>query len=116
MSNLALLLWLVNMLCDTGGQLAFKQAAGAEGDGLARWRAMAAKPWIWIGVACYAGEFVAWMAFLSIVPLSEGILLGSINIILVMVAGRVLFKEKLSRLRVAGIFLIAAGVSIVGVA
>lgn len=114
MSNLAIILWLLNMALDTGGQLAFKQAAGTPGDGLDRWRAMAARPWLWLGVACYAGEFLAWTAFLSTVPLSQGVLLGSVNIIIVMIAGRLLFAERLSRLRVAGIALIAIGVACVG--
>lgn len=114
MSNLAIILWLLNMALDTGGQLAFKQAAGTPGDGLDRWRAMAGRPWLWLGIACYAGEFLAWTAFLSTVPLSQGVLLGSVNIIIVMIAGRLLFAERLSRLRVAGISLIAIGVAFVG--
>ncbi|MHC5791932.1 hypothetical protein ACYT6H_10090, partial [Streptococcus pyogenes] len=76
-------LWLLNVLTDSGGQLAFKAAASHPGpeEGLARWRAMAARPWLWIGVGCYVAEFLLWLAFLSLVPLSEGVLLGSINIV-----------------------------------
>lgn len=110
-------LWLLNVLIDTGGQLAFKAAAGDPdaGDGLARWKHMASRPWLWIGVGCYAIEFLVWIAFLSLIPLSEGVLLGSINIVAIMVAGRFLFGEKLTRLRVAGILLVTLGVVIVGV-
>ena len=109
-------LWLLNVLIDTGGQLAFKAAAGdpAAGDGLARWKHMASRPWLWLGVGCYAIEFLVWIAFLSLIPLSEGVLLGSINIVAIMVAGRFLFGEKLTRLRVAGIVLVTLGVAIVG--
>jgi drug/metabolite transporter (DMT)-like permease len=109
-------LWLANVLVDTGGQLAFKAAAGDPdaGDGLARWRHMAARPWLWIGVGCYVVEFLVWIAFLSLVPLSEGVLLGSINIVAIMLAGRWLFGERLTRLRVAGIVLVSLGVAIVG--
>lgn len=114
MSTLTMAVWLVNMLCDTGGQLAFKKAATAPGDGLERWIAMASEPWLWMGIACYVGEFVAWLAFLSLVPLSEGVLLGSINIILIMIAGRFLFAERITGLRLAGILLVAAGVATVG--
>jgi drug/metabolite transporter (DMT)-like permease len=57
-----------------------------------------------------------WIAFLSLVPLSEGVLLGSINIVAIMIAGRFLFSEKLTRLRVTGILLVTLGVAIVGVA
>ncbi len=41
-------------------------------------------------------------------------LLGSINIVAIMVAGRFLFGEKLTRLRVTGILLVTLGVAIVG--
>ncbi|MBZ0223302.1 MAG: hypothetical protein IT467_10100 [Dokdonella sp.] len=109
------LLWLANIVLDTFGQLSFKAAAApALGVGLARWKAMAHKPWIWIGVGCYIGEFLVWLAFLSLVPLSEGVLLGSINIVAVMVAGRIFFAEKFSPLRTVGILLVASGVAVVG--
>jgi drug/metabolite transporter (DMT)-like permease len=116
MPLLTIVLWLANVVLDTGGQLAFKAAAGdrAAGDGLARWKYMAARPWLWIGVGCYVFEFLVWIAFLSLLPLSEGVLLGSINIVAIMVAGRFLFGEKLTRLRVAGILLVSLGVAIVG--
>ncbi len=75
------------------------------------WRA---GPWIWVGIGCYVAEFLVWLAFLSLVPLSDGVLLGSINIVAVMIAGRFLFREKLSPMRVAGILLVSAGVAVVG--
>jgi len=117
-SALVAALWLTNVVIDTGGQLAFKAAAGdkAAGDGIARWKYMAARPWLWLGIGCYVIEFLVWIAFLSQVPLSEGVLLGSINIVAIMVAGRFLFGEKLTRLRVTGILLVTLGVVIVGVA
>ncbi|MEO8779586.1 MAG: EamA family transporter [Rhodanobacter sp.] len=109
-------LWLLNVIVDTCGQLSFKAAAGdhAAGDGLARWKYMATHPWLWLGVGCYVIEFLVWIAFLSLIPLSEGVLLGSINIVAIMIAGRFLFGEKLTRLRVIGIALVTLGVVIVG--
>ncbi len=71
-------------------------------------------PLAWIGIACYVLEFVAWIAFLSLVPLSKGVLLGSINIVALMIAGRFLFREKLTPLRVTGMLLVTAGVAVVG--
>ncbi len=117
-SALVATLWMLNILVDTGGQLAFKAAAGdpTAGDGLARWKHMAARPWLWLGIGCYVIEFVVWIAFLSLIPLSEGVLLGSINIVAIMIAGRFLFGEKLTRLRVTGIALVTLGVAIVGLA
>lgn len=110
-------LWVTNVLLDCSGQLIFKKAASEPPhalDGMERWRFMLSRPWMWVGVACYVAEFVAWLAFLSLVPLSNGVLLGSVNIIAVMLAGRVLFKEKLAPLRVTGIILVAIGLAVVG--
>ncbi len=116
MSPLVITLWMVNLGLDTGGQLAFKAAAiePPPGDAIAHWRFMATRPWIWLGIACYVAEFLAWLAFLSLVPLSDGVLLGSINIVAIMLAGRWLFGERLSRMRVIGIVLVGLGVAIVG--
>ena len=111
------LLWIFNIVLDSSGQLAFKAAAGdpRAGDGMARWRYMLARPWIWLGGACYVFEFVVWIAFLSLLPLGRGVLLGSINIVIIMLAGRLLFGEKLTRMRVLGIILVTLGVTLVGV-
>lgn len=111
------LLWGFNMALDTGGQLAFKAAAGdpQAGEGIVRWRHMATRPWLWLGTLCYVFEFLAWTAFLSLIPLSRGVLLGSINIVIIMLAGRLLFRERLTRMRLAGIVLVSLGVAIVGV-
>ena len=116
LSPLVITLWVLNVLVDSGGQLAFKAAASEPGDrdGMERWRFMLARPWLWVGLACYVAEFLVWLAFLSLVPLSDGVLLGSINIVAIMILGRVLFREKLKPMRVAGIVLVSIGVAIVG--
>lgn len=105
-------------MIDTGGQLAFKRAAlipvPADTAPLWRWAQAGRMPWVGAGVACYVVEFVVWLAFLSLVPLSRGVLLASINIVTLTLAGRVLFGESLSRWRLLGITLIATGVTIVG--
>lgn len=75
---------------------------------------MATRPWLWAGMTCFAIQFFCWLAFLSLVPLSRGVLLGSINIVVLMLAGRILFAERLSRWRVVGIALIGLGVAVVG--
>jgi drug/metabolite transporter (DMT)-like permease len=116
MQPLALGLWVANAALDTGGQLAFKAASDtpASSAGITHWRYMAARPWLWLGIACYIAEFLAWIAFLSLLPLSEGVLLGSINIVIVMLAGRLLFGERLTTMRVTGILLVSLGVLLVG--
>lgn len=116
MTLLIFFLWLANLIVDTGGQLSFKAAAnqGQDLPGLTHWKHMASRPWIWIGVIFYTVEFFVWMAFLSQVELSVGIMLGSFNIVVIMLAGRVIFGERLTPWRVAGILLITCGVAIVG--
>lgn len=116
MQSTVWLLWLLTVALDTAGQLAFKAAAGDPdaGDGLARWRHMLARPWLWLGGTCYVFEFLAWIAFLSLVPLGRGVLLGSINIVAIMLAGRWLFGERLTAMRLAGMGLIGFGVAMVG--
>lgn len=117
-SPLAASLWLVNSLFDTVGQLALKRAAVERGGGdeKLRWQRMARGPWLWLGLGCFCVEFFAWLGFLSLVPLSTGVLLGSINIVVIMIAGRWAFAEMLTPLRVAGMMLISCGVLLVGVA
>lgn len=114
--SLSLLLWILNLTADTGGQLAFKKAAldspGCEG--LTYWKHMARRPWIWLGVLMYVVEFFAWTGFLSQVELSAGVMLGSFNIVIIVLGGRYLFGEALTPWRVAGVSLISLGVLLVG--
>ena len=35
--------------------------------------------WVWVGVSAFAAEFLLWLAFLSLVPLSLAVLVGSID-------------------------------------
>jgi len=115
MSPLALFFWLSNILLDTVGHLAFKSAAVTEHElELQRWKNMLSSPLLWIGIACFGLEFAVWFSLLSLVPLSLAILIGSINIVAVMLAGRLLFHERLDRMRVAGMTLIAIGVALAG--
>jgi drug/metabolite transporter (DMT)-like permease len=117
-SSIVLGLWVLNTILDSGGQLAFKAAAMEPGmaTGLARWRHMAGRPWLWCGVSCFIGEFIVWLAFLSVIPLAEGVLLGMVSIVVVMLGGRIWFFEHFTRLRLIGISLILVGVAIVGIA
>lgn len=117
---LAPVLWLLNAAFATAGQLLLKNAAtpagpvGGGGSGVARWHRMIGRPWLWLGIGCFAVEFLLWLGFLSLVPLSDGVLLGAVNVVAVMVLGRLVFDEALSGLRLAGILLISLGVAVVG--
>lgn len=117
MSGLIIVLWIANICFDSLGQIAFKYAAVAPNnrDGWYYWIDLFRNYWLWIGIGSYVSEFFLWLAFLSLVELSVGILLGSINIIAIMIIGRILFKELLTPYRIIGMLLITAGVVVVGV-
>lgn len=116
MSTTAIVLWILTVALDATGQLIFKAAAlEPEGEGRgARWKYMAGRPWLWSGIACYVVEFILWLAFLSVTPLSVGVLLASINIVVVTIGGRIVFAETLTPLRLSCIALVAIGVATVG--
>ena len=106
--------WALNITLDTAGQLCFKAGARHQPESATGWMKMARQPWIWLGTVAFIAEFLAWLAFLTLVPLSRAVLLGSINIVIIMLAGRWVFREELTPLGVAGILLVAAGVVLVG--
>lgn len=116
MSSIATLLWASNLFCDTLGHLAFKSAAiAAEGaTGFARWRRMLGEKWIWIGIGAFVAEFFLWLAFLSVAPLSVAVLVGSLDILTIMIGGRLLFEEAITPRRALAVSLIGAGVALVG--
>ena len=115
MSNLAIFFWITNILLDTAGHLAFKSAAITEHEAeLQRWKMMLSSPPLWIGIVCFGLEFGVWFALLSLIPLSLAMLIGSINIVVVMLAGRLMFRERLDGMRVTGMWLIAIGVALAG--
>ncbi len=116
MTLTATLVFLVNLVFDTAGHLAFKAASldGANLETLSWWKKVVRNPLLWTGILAYVLEFAAWLAFLSLVPLSVAILVGCISILTVTIGGRLLFGEKLTPFRVAGITLIAIGVIMTG--
>src|SRR5438132_4060358 len=113
-----LTVWVLNLVLDSGGHFAFKLAAvesDTDATFLTHWRHMLARPWLWLGVLCFIGEFVAWLAFLSLVPLAQGVLLGMTSIVVVMLGGRMMFHECFTRLRITGSVLTVGGIAVVGV-
>jgi drug/metabolite transporter (DMT)-like permease len=116
MTTLATVLWGLNLLCVTVGHLSLKAAATVApgGRSLARWTAMLKDFWVWIGVAAFVAEFLLWLAFLSLVPLSLAVLVGSIDTLAVLIGGRIFFGEALTLRRTFSTILIAMGVALVG--
>jgi len=115
MSSKVLIFWIASVVFDTTGHLAFKSAATAEAATLVqRWKILLRSPRLWTGIICFVLEFAVWFALISLIPLSQAVLIGSINIVAVMIAGRLLFKEQLDGFRIAGMSLIAVGVALAG--
>lgn len=108
-------LWLLIVVLTSVGHLAFKAAASepAPAGALAGWLRMLRRPWLWVGIVSFVLQFVLWVAFLSIIPLSLGLMLASFQIVVVYFAGRMLFKEPGSWLRLTGVLLISVGVAVV---
>jgi drug/metabolite transporter (DMT)-like permease len=116
MTLFATLLLAVVLVGNTAGQLLFKAASlRASDSGLtAHWRALASDPLLWLALTIYVFEFFMWLAFLSVVPLWQGVMIACIDILMVMVGGRIFFDEKITRSRMLAISLIAVGVLLVG--
>lgn len=116
MSVLATFFWLLDLLFDTSGHLALKAATrrAAPASGLIFWRSVLSQPFLWLGIAAFAAEFLAWFSFLSLVPLSKGVLVACVNILAVMIGGRIFFRERVTAARAAAGVLIGAGVVLVG--
>jgi drug/metabolite transporter (DMT)-like permease len=105
----------MNIVVDTVGHMAFKSAAITEHESeWRRWKKMLSSIPLWVGIVCFCLEFVLWLVLLSILPLSRGVLLGTINMVAIMVAGRMLFRELLDPMRVLGMIFIILGVVLVG--
>lgn len=117
MTPLVSLLWIANVCLDTLGQIGFKYAATCpkHRQGWHYWLDLFRSYWLWIGIFAYIIEFLLWLAFLTLVPLSHAVLLSSINIITIMVVGRILFNEVLISQRIIGMVLITVGVIFVGI-
>ena len=111
MSTTALFIWLLNITCDTAGHIAFKRAASVESSSTRQhWLNMLSSLPIWLGVGCFLVEFFLWLALVSLLPLSVAAILAAFNIVAVLLAGKWIYGETLSRRRLLGVTFIAVGV------
>lgn len=116
MTLAAWLLLLAVLLLDTGSHLLLKSASMRAAAVAERpfVLALLAEPMMWIAAATFVVLFFAWLGFLSIVPLSQGVMAGSITIAGVMIGGRMFFNEAITPARAGAAALIALGVLLVG--
>jgi len=115
MSLYASLLLAIVLIGNTTGQMLLKAASlRSARAGKSHWAGLMTDPLLWLGLGIYVVEFFLWLAFLSIVPLWQGVMVACIDILLVMVGGRIFFAEQITTPRCVAISLIAVGVLLVG--
>ena len=116
MDGLSLLYLAAVIVLDAVSHLSLKSASSAcaKLDGIAFIAALLRQPSLWLGAVTFTLLFLAWLAFIARVPLSQGVMLGSITIVGVMLAGRLWFHEQLTTARMLSISLIAIGTFLVG--
>jgi drug/metabolite transporter (DMT)-like permease len=115
-SLVALLLLLGSVACDIGGQVCFKlgighETAASNAPSLAH--KMLHSPWLALGIAIYALEFVLWFAALSRTRLSVAIPFTALAYAGVVLASRFVLNERISLRRWIGIGTIVVGVALV---
>jgi drug/metabolite transporter (DMT)-like permease len=111
-----LLLLLGSVACDVTGQVCFKLGVGHEADGggeVSLLHKVLHSPWIALGVAVYALEFVLWFAALSRTQLSIAFPFTALGYVGVVLASRYILNERISLRRWVGIGTIVVGVVLV---
>jgi drug/metabolite transporter (DMT)-like permease len=108
---------LMAVLClETVSHLALKSASvkANAGSGGHYMLTFMRQPAFWLAATCFAAGFLAWLAFLTRVPLGQGVMAGSLTIVGVVLGGRLFHGEQLTSPRVSAVCLIAVGVAMVG--
>ena len=67
-----------------------------------------------LGIFLYAIEYVFWIAFLASVDISKAFPLSSVQIVLILLASRLILKEHVNAYRWLGATLIVVGIYLVG--
>ena len=111
-------LMLGSVVCDVVGQVCFKLGVGHNHAGPALGaraflRKLAVSPWIAVGVAVYAIEFVLWFAALSRAPLSFAFPIAALSYVGVVLASRLILRERVPVRRWLGTAAIVVGVALV---
>lgn len=112
-----LLAWTLLLAIETLGQVALKIAgtqAGVIEPDPASITAALATPWLWVGLACYLGQFVVWMAILERSSLSAAFPTSAIVFVAIMVASWAVFGEPMGWQKILGSSIIIAGILLLG--
>jgi drug/metabolite transporter (DMT)-like permease len=117
MTATAWLLLAAMLVLDSASHLLLKAASARAHDDprdMHFIRRMFRVPIFWIAIASFLGMMVVWIGFYSHVPLSQGVMAGSITIAGVMIGGRIFFGEHITPARALAAVLIGCGVLLVG--
>jgi drug/metabolite transporter (DMT)-like permease len=107
------------IVLDVIGQLAFKLGLDRLPEHVGGFRLrhfsrqIAGAPLLWCGVACYSVLFVSWLEVLSLAPLSLVFPAISLSYCGVVLGGRLVLGETVSRRRWLGTVVITTGVMLV---
>jgi len=130
---LMFLLLLGAVVCDVFGQVSFKLGLSGRnlsnpnpsspnrsssnqlmgGGAVGFVRGLAGSPWIGVGIAIYAIEFVLWFAALSLAPLSLAVAFAAFSYCGVVLASRAFLNEHVSANQWRATCAIAIGVALV---
>lgn len=98
---------------DVSREVLFKKAAGAQGAGFFPF-VSASMSWGAVGAAVWAAEILLWAQVLARMPLNKAFPIMSLTYAATPLAAYVVFNERISNARWAGIGLVTVGAAIIG--
>jgi multidrug transporter EmrE-like cation transporter len=113
---------LLSVLLSAGSQVllkfgmtspAVRGAMATQGEPLRVVLAILTAPTVIIGLGCFGLSAIVWLFVLARIPLSTAYPFVALGIAITVIAGRLLFDEPLSALKVGGVALILAGIAAV---
>lgn len=97
-------------------ELAYKRATDEAGAAGGLWPHILARPLLWVGLALWAVELVAWVMVLQRLPLEVAFPLMALSYAAIPLAAHWWLRERLDRRQWAGVALITCGCALVGAA
>ncbi|HET9189150.1 MAG TPA: EamA family transporter [Rudaea sp.] len=111
------LAWMVLLAVETLGQVALKFAGtrvGALEPNRHSIFVALSTPWLWLGLACYLGQFVIWMRILEKSRLSSAFPTSAIAFVAIMIASWAVFGDPMGWEKILGSAIIVAGILLLG--
>lgn len=112
-----LLAWIALLTFEVVCQISLKlagEAIGAFDFDRASFIAALSTPWLWAGIGCYLGAFLAWMTILEKSALSAAFPTSAIVFVGVMAASAAVFGEPVHWEKVLGSAIIVGGILLLG--